>query len=52
MAYTLKLSPQPHSLFTFGLRNTQTAFRPLDAKSISVPWRKGSLFECTTTLTP
>ena len=36
-AHTVKLSPQPHSPFTFGLRNRNASFSPCFTKSISVP---------------
>lgn len=35
--YTLKLSPQPHSPLTFGLRNRKASFSPCFTKSTSVP---------------
>ena len=37
--YTLKLSPQPHSSFTFGFSNLNPSFKPSLPKSTRVPSR-------------
>ncbi len=39
LTHTLKLSPQPHSSFTFGLLNLNPSFSPSRTKSSSVPSR-------------
>src|ERR1700682_338075 len=51
-SYKLKLSPQPHSSFTFGLLNLKPSFKPSRVKSSSVPSRYGMLFGSTITVTP
>src|ERR1700719_2092836 len=50
--YMLKLSPQPHSSFTFGLLNLKPSFKPSRVKSSSVPSRYGMLLGSTMTVTP
>src|SRR5580658_1053198 len=49
---TEKLSPQPHSPLTFGLRKRKASFRPCLTKSTMVPFRRPRLEESTKTVTP
>ena len=48
-AQTLKLSPQPHSPLTFGLRKLKASFSPSLTKSTSVPSISARLSRSTTT---
>src|SRR6185312_10947795 len=52
VGYTEKLSPQPHSPFTLGLRKRKASFSPCFTKSTWVPSMSDRLSASTKTFTP